>query len=436
MKIFQAVALALLIPVMIQAQGVTTGDARPLSLEEAVRLAQQNSPATVQARGQVRSSDAAIRTAYGAFIPSLSVNFGSNRQGGSTFFQGELVPFRGDPWNFNRGFSSNLELFDGGRRLYNLRSARANQDAAESNERLQMYNVELNVKQQYFAILAARDARTAAEAQLAQADEQFKAASARVAAGAATKSDSLRAIIEVGNARLAILTAENSIRVANASLTRLVGTSFTVTAAPGDSLSTNPVDADSAQLTTWLQDSPPVRQAQSDLTAARAARRAARTPYLPTLNLGFNYSGSRTAETFAPTGGPFSTSYATRLTINYPIFNGFQREENLARADVAETNAEAALRDARLNVQQQLTQHLGSLRLAESRVAIQQAAVAAAEEDVRVQSQRYALGSSTQLELLTSQSTLNQARYSLIQARYEARTARAQIEALIGRPLP
>jgi outer membrane protein len=432
----RAVALALLIPISIQSQGVTTGDARPLSLEEAVRLAQQNSPSTVQARGQIRSSDAAIRSAYGAFMPSLNVSFGSNRQGGSTFFQGDLVPFRGDPWNFNRGLTSNLELFDGGRRFYNLRTARANQDAAESNERLQLYNVEFDVKQQYFNILAARESQGAAEAQLAQADEQFKAASARVAAGAATKSDSLRAIIQVGNARLAVLTAENNVRVANASLTRLVGTPFQVTAAISDSLVAAPMTVDSIQIAQWLQDSPPVRQARFDLASARAALRASKTPYLPTLSVGFNYSGSRTAETFAPTGGPFSSSYATRLTLSYPIFNGFQREENVARADVTESNAAAVLRDAQLAVQQQLTQHLGALRLAESRVAIQQATVAAAEEDVRVQSQRYTLGSSTQLELLTSQSTLNQARYALIQARYDARTARAQIEALVGRPLP
>lgn len=432
----RAVALALLIPISIQSQGVTSGDARPLSLEEAVRLAQQNSPSTVQARGQVRSSDAAIRSAYGAFMPSLNLSFGSNRQGGSTFFQGDLVPFRGDPWNFSRGISSNLEVFDGGRRLFNLRSARANQDAAESNERLQLYAVEFNVKQQYFNILAARESRLAAEAQLAQADQQFRAASARVAAGAATKSDSLRAIIEVGNARLAVLTSDNNIRVANASLTRLVGTPFQVTADTTDNLSAAPATVDSVQLAQWLRDSPPVRQARSDLSAAKAALRASKTPYLPTLSVGFNYSGSRTAPSFDITGGPFSSSYATRFTVSYPVFNGFQREENVAQADVAETNAEAVLRDAQLSVQEQLTQQLGALRLAESRVAIQDATVTAAEEDVRVQSQRYALGSSTQLELLTSQSTLNQARFALIQARYDARTARAQIEALIGRQLP
>jgi outer membrane protein len=61
--------------------------------------------------------------------------------------------------------------------------------------------------------------------------------------------------------------------------------------------------------------------------------------------------------------------------------------------------------------------------------------VQAAQEDLRVQQQRYNLGSSTQLEVTTSQNALNAARQSLIQARLDYRTARAQIEAIIGQDL-
>jgi outer membrane protein len=52
-----------------------------------------------------------------------------------------------------------------------------------------------------------------------------------------------------------------------------------------------------------------------------------------------------------------------------------------------------------------------------------------------VQQQRYQLGVSTVLDVLTSQSQLNQARLALVQARFAARTARAQLEALVGREL-
>jgi outer membrane protein len=66
---------------------------------------------------------------------------------------------------------------------------------------------------------------------------------------------------------------------------------------------------------------------------------------------------------------------------------------------------------------------------------VQQASIAAAEEDLRVQQQRYALGVSTLLDLLTSQAQLNQARQALIQARLDGRIARAQLSALVGRDL-
>jgi outer membrane protein TolC len=53
-----------------------------------------------------------------------------------------------------------------------------------------------------------------------------------------------------------------------------------------------------------------------------------------------------------------------------------------------------------------------------------------------VQQQRYNLGASVLLDVLNSQLTLVQARQSLIQARFNYRNARAQIEAAIGRDLP
>ncbi len=427
--------MALAAPMALFAQGAADSGARPLSLDEAIALAQRNSARVIQARNQVRANDASVRSAYGSFIPSLNVNYGGNRQGGETFFQGRLVPFTGNPWNFSRGLSSNLELFDGGRRMNNLRSAQANVTSAESNRRLQEFQAALEVKQQFFIVLAARESRAAAEAQLAQAEEQFKTANARVAAGVATVSDSLRSIIQVSNARLAVLQADNSLLQANNTLTRLVATPFQVTARDDESELLAAVSVDSAVVSAWVDDAPPVLQAKAALNAAVASRKAARAPYLPSLTSSFSYNGNRTDGTFDPSG-TFASQYAVRLTLSYPIFNGFQREENSTRASVAEENAQAALRDAQFVAQQQYAQALGQLRLAQARMEIQQSSIAAAEEDLRVQNQRYALNSSTLLDVLTSQLTLNQARSSLIQARYDARLAKAQIEALVGRNLP
>ncbi len=428
--------LVVLLPVALRAQGATENGARPVSLDEAVRLAQRNSPLTVQARGQLRTSDAAIRTAFGTYIPTLSMSAGASSSEGQNLQPNGRLTDITTPWNFNRGVNTNLELFDGGRRYFNLQSARADQDAAEANERLQNYRVALDVSQQYFNILAARESRAAAQAQFAQADQQLKVASARVAAGAATLSDSLRSVIAVGNAQLSILSAENNIRVASANLTRLVGTNTEVTASNEEGREIPVVSIDSTQIRSLIDQAPSIVSARHQVNAAIQSRRATRTSYLPTMSMGYGYSGNRTDEAFAPGGGPFSSLRTLRLNFNYQLFGGLQREENVARAQVAESNAAAQLRDARLSVEQQVTQLLGSLRLAEARIGIQLSSVSAGEEDLRVQNQRYALGSSTLLDVLTSQSTLNQARFSLIQARYDARLAKAQIEALIGRDIP
>jgi outer membrane protein len=130
-----------------------------------------------------------------------------------------------------------------------------------------------------------------------------------------------------------------------------------------------------------------------------------------------------------------SANHSLGFSVNYPLFNNYTREQQVITAKIAEDNATAQLRDAQFLARQNLITQLGNLRTAETRIMIQRASVAAAEEDLRVQQERYQLGASTLLQLLTSQNTLNSSRAALIQARLDARTARAQIEALIGREL-
>ncbi|GAC1686836.1 MAG: TolC family protein [Gemmatimonadaceae bacterium] len=412
--------------------------AQPIALEEAIALAQRNAPAAVQARGQVRTGHAEVRSAYGSFIPSITLSGGASRQDGQRLGpSGQLIPYTGDPWSFNDGLSATVQLFDGGRRFFQLGVAHANVRAADANAIVQRFGTALSVKQQYFAVLSARESEAAAVAQLQQAEQQLRAAVARVRAGAATKSDSLRSLIQVGNARLALVQAQTGVVVANASLTRLVATPFTVTAATADTVvlpAAEPLD--SADLARLADVGPPVRQAAAQLAAAGAAHRAAQTPYLPSVDLSYARSGNGTGNILgggATTGPAYANAF--RVSLSYPLFNQFTREEQITRTSATEDNAEAALRDARLLARQNLTQYLAALRTADQRVTIGLASVAAADEDLRVQQQRYSLGASTLIDVLISQTQLNQARADLIKARYDLRVARAQIEAVIGQEL-
>lgn len=412
---------------------------RPITLQEAVRLARENAPAVVQARGQERSTDASVRSSYAAFIPSLSLSAGATRRypaGGTRVDpQTQQVISSGDPWGYSTGLTASVDLFQGGQRFWDIREARARDAAAEAGIVNQTFVATLNAKQQFFNVLAARESQVAAAAQLEQAEQQRRTSVALARARQATRSDSLRAEIQLRNAQLAVVEAQNSLQVADASLTRAVGLDEPVTAAvtPADTLMEGLALAE-PEIALMAERGPLVTQSESLLRAARAANTMVWTDYLPAASLTYSRGGTgdepdlRIPNQLRYTG-------ALRLSFSVPIFDQLQREERHVQSDVAEENAQASLRDARLAAREGIVRWLGAYRVAGERVRAQAATVEAAEEDLRVQQQRYAVGGSTLLDVLTSQTQLNQARRDLIQARYDQRVAKAQLEALVGRDL-
>ena len=435
-KGFIGALVTIVVPAALAAQSAIDTTATPISLGEAIRLAQLNSVSTVQARGTIRTSSAAVKQSYAAFLPSFSLSASRQKQSGDRFdTQGNLVPFTGNPTNYSTGLSSSLELFDGGRRFFDVKAAKADVDAAEAAETVSRYNVALQVKQQYYNILAARELESAARAQIQQTEQQLRASSLRLRAGAATVSDSLRSVVALGNARLALLTAQNNLQLANHTLTRLVASPTTVTANPADTVDAPVVIPSLAELEPLVNKAPAIAQAEAQLDAAHAAVRSAKTSFLPTVTMSFNRGGSGLDPAFGIGDKRYAYNQNLSFRMNFPLFNNLSREVNVARAAVAEDVAEVQVRDARLLARQTLVQSLGQMRNALEQVQIQAISVAAAAEDLRVQQRRYELGATTLLDLLTSQTQLDNARSALIRARYDYRVAKAQLEALIGRDL-
>jgi outer membrane protein len=430
---FSALTVGLLISASAHAQ-----EPRALTLAETVAMAHRNAPEAVQAKGQLRTSAAGVRAAYASFLPSVSLSAGSTRQssGSRTRIEnGQVIIVPEDPWSSSIGFGASVELFDGGGRFFDLRQAQARSAAAKVNEVTQRFDVALAAKQQFFNVLAAREAQAAAAAQLEQAEQQRVVSVARARAKVATRSDSLRAEIQVRNAQLAVLDAKNDLETANAGLTRVVGSPEPVTAAAGDSLDLPGLAVDQATLRNLAVNGPAVQLAQADLEVARAGERGAWTNYLPSLSASYSRSGSGTGQnpTLNPDGFDYNGSF--RFSLNFPVFDQLRREQQVTLNQVARQNAEATLRDQRLAATESIVQTHGAFESAAERVATQTATVAAAEEDLRVQQQRYAVGGSTLLDVLGSQTQLNQARRDLIRARYDQRVAKAQLESLVGREL-
>jgi len=420
------------------AAGAARAEPRPITLTEALAMAAKNDVGVVRADGANRNAGAAVHTAYGAFLPSLSVSAGTNKQlgqtGGTRVENGQVIVVSRQPWSSNLGANANLVLFDGGRRFFDLSQARAQHISASVDAATARWQAALATKQAYFNVLAAVETEQAAAAQLQQAEQQRVASVARTQTKAATRSDSLRAEIQVRDAQLAVLEAATARASADAALARTVGSLEPVTAA-ADSAAPGPLAVSDSTLAALVEDAPSVRAARAERDAARAARQSSWSEYLPSVSASWARTATGTGS--SPIWDPTSLDYSgsLRFGLSWAVFDQFAREERLTQAGVSLSNADAALRDARLGARQALTDGLGGFREAAQRVASESASVEAADEDLRVQKERYATGGSTLLDVLSSQTQLDQARRDLIRARYDQRVAKAQLEALVGRDL-
>ena len=425
----------------MRAQDSVSAGTQPVTLAQAIRLAQLNSPQTIAARGSVESGKAEVRSAYGAFLPSISANFGAGRQftGAGSLTRvnsaGEKVTIAGNQWNYSNSLGFNAVLFNAAN-IPNVRAAKADVAAATQAVVMQSFTVALNVEQQFYASLSALESEDAARTQLAQARQQLDASRRRVMVGAATASDSLTAVVLVANAQLALRSAQNARRDANAVLTRLTGSAVPLSAALNDPDVTarDTVRVDSGAVAALAQASPNIAQATAQLAAAEQRRKAARASYIPSVNASYSRGGSGNGA-YGFGNDPFVYSGQLNLSLSIPIFNGFIREGQIANATINQTNAAATLRDARLAARQLSVQYIDALRLGQEQILVQTASIAAATENLRVVQQRYDLGLATIVDLLTAQTTLNQAQSNLIAARNSVRLTTAQIEALIGQPL-
>src|SRR5262249_16174541 len=158
-----------------------------------------------------------------------------------------------------------MTVFDAGKTFADIRKARADVAVQEASQTTTYASLALQVKTQYNDILAAQEQIGAGRAQLAAAQAQLDMSISKVNAGAASVSDSLKRVVGVGNGQIGILTGEQNPRAANAALTHLVGTPYTVTAVASDTVEIPKMTLDSASLLQMALDGPTVKQQEASL---------------------------------------------------------------------------------------------------------------------------------------------------------------------------
>jgi len=434
MRLASLLALTLALPAGLAAQA----SAPPgVTLDEAIRRAQVAQPSVVQAQGAVGRAAAQYRSSWGAFIPSVNLNssYGTSYSNGPSRVNqitGEVIAGASYAQSISNSVSASVDLFTGFRRGAQMDAARSNESAAAAGLLDAQYQTALSAKQTFFGALAAYELVRVRQLSLRRAEEQLSVSVAKLQAGSATRSDSLRSLVNLGNAQLNLLTANNAVVTTEAELGRLVGTDGPVRALPDSAYLLVVNITDTAAIRTEAENnSPAVLVAQAQAEAAKANLKASKAAWWPQLNLSGRYAyNGNSGQDYT-----FFDSRSATLALSYPLFNQFQRDQSIVTASTSYDATVSVAADARRQVDASLTTRLAQLEGARVQIDITATSLQAATEDLRVNQERYRVGAATIVDVLSSQEALSQAEVDVIQARYNYLLAKAQIEALIGRTL-
>ena len=176
---------------------------------------------------------------------------------------------------------------------------------------------------------------------------------------------------------------------------------------------------------------PAVQAARSQERSDIATLRAARTQYVPDVKFSAGYNWANQSNLLQAV----HPGWNMLLFTSYPLFNGFVREDAITRADATSEVSRVVSLDVVRQARAEAARLLTGLRFAEQNITLALEATQSAQEDLRVQSERYRAGISTELDQLTSELAYTQAQLSLVASRYNYQITRAQLEALVGRPL-
>ena len=491
--VFVAIAAALAVPTVTRAQDVAAAPAggAPLTLDDAISLARRNNPTFLAIANNRRTADAAVRSARGAFLPSADASFGGRyQQGGNQVFNG--LNFSNSSATLQSSYSLNLNYRINSATFVQPRAASANREAVDADITGNAEQLRAAVTQQYLTVLQAQ-ARSALQDTLVNtARTQLDLARAKVAVGSGTVLDIRRAEVGLGQAQVALLKARNDIEIEKLRLFQQMG----VPQAPGAALTTEfrlepPTFALEQLLDLARRQNPSIVALRSRERAADLNTRVAKAEYTPTLSVSTGWGGNsyqytdgdflvnqarnslasqqlgciqqdtirvRVGLPSANCNGPayqFTSAQESAIrssnsqfpfrfqrspialtaSLSIPLFNNFNREERVQRAEVERDDAMYSVRAKDLALTADVTQAYLTLTTGAQTVALQEQNATKAQEELAYAEERYKVGLATFLDVTTSRGTYEQALIDRVNAVYDYHKAFAALENAVGRPL-
>jgi len=415
--------------VLAPAQGTVTASAgmqqgTGLTLDEVVRTALENHSSVKSAQYQVGAQDAVLHQQMAAYYPTISFSntYRTANSGGSSS-------------NASKGFDSftgagnaSMTLYNFGKREGAVQSARDTLDATQYAYNTTANNIVLAVKQAYYGVLQANALLRVNEETVRDREETLRQTQGFYDVGTKPRSDVTQAQANLYLAQANLILARNGVDVAWANLRNAMGVDDYPRQPLAEELAVTPFSMALAEAKEEaFAARPELLQFAALLKAEDQLIAVARRNHLPDLLFSSIYGRQ------GVTGESPHNNWQVQLSLNVPIFNGFQTTYQLQQALYTYQSIKEQARVQRQQVALQVEQSYLNLTTAREVVKANEAAVKAAKENLELHEGRYQVGYAPIVEVTDAQTTYTTAQTNYVNALVSYKLAMAQLVNAMGR---
>jgi len=416
---------------------VTTGRPEQLSFEQAIQLAIQNNLSTLLANEQRNEARGVKQQSLSALLPNVSsvtyqasltenlvaLGFEPGTISGitSTF----LGPFR----NFDSRVLLTQKVFDLSA-IRNYQAGRAGERVAELQQGLAREQVASAAGLIYLEALRAEASVVAAKANVDLAQALLTLAQDQRNAGVATGVDVIRAQTRLAEQQVVLAQSQTTSEQARLNVQRVVGLPLGSSLTLSDQLRFNddPLPAVEAAVAQADQSRREIQVAREQNRVSELERKAAQAEYLPSVEFIGDYGVSGIT--------PNSSDLPTRsvaIQLNVPIFNGGMTRGRVTVATSRQRQSELELSNIRGQVEEDVRLAIATLRSTTIQVRAADESVTLAQRELQMASDRFKAGVANNLEVVTAQTSLANARDAQVTALAQHNAARLNLAAALGR---
>lgn len=416
--------------------------ARPLALADALTIAEAQNAALQKARKDLEATHGLAVQTRAVALPRLNitgqyraVDEGSIDALSAKGPVGFTIDQNNQSWNL--GLEVAQSLYDGGRINSSLRTSRLLREQAMADYQTALADTLLNVRVRYDDALLAAEQIAVREASVNLLTQQLEDTKRRFDAGTIPQFNVLRAEVELANARPPLIRARNAHRIAKQQLANTLG--WDVPAGMDEDLPLTLTGRLSAPRTD-IAVSNALAQAllnRTELTSLRLAERL-RNEGVETAKAG----NRPRMELFAGYGGQsrqFDTSLAAEThgwnagaRVNWPLFDGQLTKGKVQQARAQHERSLIDYEDVRRGIELEVRTLYSYFVEAREVLDSQQKVIDQATEALRLATARYEAGADTQLNVLSAQTALTDARTVYVQALHEYTVALSRLQRAMG----